>query len=437
MTENGRHLDLPRGFHDTSPDRMAMYLTLQQEWFDTCGLAGYQPVQVPPVGFTDTFTVGHHAAGQKLYRFPDRRGRDLTLISDSLPALLRVTHARNLPEQRLSYCCPIFRYERRPRRHFHHLGLIEVLDRPNSLAEQRRSTARLAETIIRFLTPLLPVVFIVTDPGLWHTIAETLLPSRKTTEFLNSVRRLLPNERPAQLRQQDAPPPFVHLAERLTTNPALLDDPGDHLTIDGLPQAVHDRISACHELATVLRHHGADATVDLGELHASEFHDGPSLLFRPRGERRLLGDGGSYGLFADAFLGAATAVHSAVVGLERLADIITTTESTRPAADIAILTHPEQATVIHADQLTTSLRSAGIAVWDLVLTKSLRQHLRDLSGLAIPYSILIGAQELNAHEYTIRNSDGIHYAVTSHRLVQWILDRRPARPHGHTGGREP
>lgn len=48
MTDNGRHLDPPRGFHDTSPDRMAMYLTLQQEWFDTCRRVGYQPVQVPP-----------------------------------------------------------------------------------------------------------------------------------------------------------------------------------------------------------------------------------------------------------------------------------------------------------------------------------------------------------------------------------------------------
>jgi histidyl-tRNA synthetase len=446
VAENDRHLDLPRGFHDISPSRMAMYLTLQQEWFDTCGLAGYQPVQVPPIGFTDTFTVGHHAAGQKLYRFPDRRGRDLALVSDSLPALLRRMHARNLPEQRLSYCCPIFRYERRPRRHFHHLGLMEVLDRPNSLAEQRRSTARLAEIIIRFLAPWLPVVFTVTDPGLWHAIAETFLPSGKTTEFLHALRQILPDERPARLHEQDAPPPLVHLAEHLATNPALLDSPCDHPTIDRLPQAVHDRISACHELAAVLRHHGAETIVDLGELHASEFHDGPSLLFRPRGERRLLGDGGSYGLFANAFLGTPTAVHSAVVGLERLTDLIATTESIRPAADIAIFAHPEQATVTHADQLTTSLRSAGIAVWDLILTKSLRQHLRDLSALAIAHSTLIGARELDTQHYIIRSSDSTLHTVRVHQLVQWLLDRRPhAQPpgwlahdtHRHNGSRWP
>jgi histidyl-tRNA synthetase len=166
----------------------------------------------------------------------------------------------------------------------------------------------------------------------------------------------------------------------------------------------------------------------------------------PLVHQRLLGDGGSYGLFANAFLGTPTAVHSAVVGLERLTDLIATTESTRPAADIAIFSRPEQATVTHADQLTTSLRSAGIAAWDLILTKSWRQHLRDLSALAIAHSTLIGARELDTHNYTIRSSDSILHTVRVHQLVQGLLDRCPhAQPpgwlardtHKHNGSRWP
>lgn len=422
MIHNGRHLDLPRGFHDIHPERMALYQALQQEWFDTCRLAGYQPVQVPPVGFTETFTAGHHAAGQKLYRFPDRRGRDLTLISDSLAALLRVAHARTLPEQRLSYCCPIFRYERRPRRHFHHLGLMEVLDRPNSLVGQQRSTARLAEIIIRFLGPRLPVAFTVTDPGLWHNITATFLPADQTTDFLDSLRRLPPEQRPVQLRQHNAPEAFVRLAESLAANPELTDN-DDHLAHHGLPRSFHDRISACHDLVNLLRHYGADATVDLNELHASEFHDGPSFLFRPQHERRLLGDGGTYGRFARAFLGAPSAVHSAVIGLERLADL-RDDEGTCGAADIAILAQPEPATIAHADQLIAALRSAGLAVWDLVLSKPLRQHLRELATLGIPHSILIGIRELDTGKYTIRTTDGTLHTVAPQQLQQWLQDER-------------
>jgi histidyl-tRNA synthetase len=102
MADSGRPLALPRGFHDSDPTRTAVYQTLQQEWFNASSLAGYQPVSIPPVGFADTFTTGHHAAGQKLYQFTDRRGRNLALVSDSLPAVLRLARARNLPDQKLT-----------------------------------------------------------------------------------------------------------------------------------------------------------------------------------------------------------------------------------------------------------------------------------------------------------------------------------------------
>jgi histidyl-tRNA synthetase len=423
VADGGRPLGLPRGFHDSGPTRMAAYQTLQQDWFNACSLAGYQPVCVPPVGFADTFTTGHHAAGKKLYQFADRRGRNLALVSDSLPALLRLAHARNLPDQRLSYCCPIFRYERRPRRHFHHLGLMEVLERPIHLAEQYRATSRLAQVITGFLASRVPVAFTVTDPGLWHAMVATVTPGRPAADVLDSLRRLPRHQRPGQLRQYGAPAALVRLAELLAADPALAGGTNDRRIIDGLPQAFHDRIIGSHNLADVLRRHGAEAEVDLGCLHASEFHDGPSFLLRPRSQQRLLGDGGTYGHFAQAFLGTAAAVHSAVIGLERLADLTVTGDVIAPA-DIAVLARPEPTTILHADRLTASLRAAGIAVWDLVQTKNLEKHLRDIAALAIPHSALIGPRELSSASYTIRDTAGMLHAVPGHELAPWLARRR-------------
>jgi ATP phosphoribosyltransferase regulatory subunit HisZ len=423
VADSGRPLALPRGFQDSDPTRTAAYQTLQQQWFNACSLAGYQPVCISPVGFSDTFTTGHHAAGQKLYQFTDRRGRDLALVSDSLPAVLRLARARNLPDQRLSYCCPIFRYERRPRRHFHHLGLMEVLDRPIPLAAQYRATSRLAQVIAGFLASRVPVIFTVTDPGLWHAMVATVTPASRAAGLLDSLRRLSPQQRPDQLRQDGAPAGLVRLAELLATDPALTGGTDGRRVVDALPQAFHDRIVGSRKLADVLRRHGAEAEIDLGCLHASEFHDGPSFLLSSLSQQRLLGDGGTYGHFAQAFLGTPAAVHSAVIGLERLADLTMTGDVIAPA-DIAILARPESATIVQADWLAASLRAAGIAVWDLVQTKNLAKHLRDIAALAIPHSALIGPQELSSASYTIRDSAGALHAVAGHELAPWLARRR-------------
>lgn len=423
MADIDRHLDLPRGFHDSGPDAMSAHRALQAEWFDTCALSGYQPIAVPPVGFQDTFTSGHNAAGQRTFRFADRGGRKLALVSDSLPAILRAAHARGLPEQRLSHCCPVFRYERRPRRHFHHLGLLEIATRPTSPAERQRATLRLARTLARFLSPRLPVTFTVTDPGIWHTLAADFVAEHQRTEYLNTLHRLPSQDRPACLRRDGAPDGTVELAEALCSDPTLSRST-DHALPGTLPAAVRQHIDAAHELAAGLRANGARTEIDLTELHASEFHDGPSFLIRPRNDqRRLLGDGGTYGAFASRFIKTPAAAHSAVIGLERLAEL-TITDPSRPesAAEIALLAHNNPAAISSADQLATALRADGIRVWDLVLTRPLRRHLRDIAPLAIPYSVLIGTRDLDTATYTIRDQHGGLHQIHRDQLANWIRD---------------
>lgn len=377
---------------------------------------GYQPVGVPPVGFTTTYTTGHHAAGDKLFRFPDRRGRDLAFVSDSLPAVLRLAHARGLPEQRLSYCCPIFRYERRPRRHYHLLGLIEVNHRPAVPSQRARATARLATTVTRFLSARLPITFTITDPGVWHTIADLVPVPHPAGDLVNSLRQLGPHERPALLHRWGAPADLVRLAEQLAADPTGAASAGTPAL------ALRERITHCLELADTLTSRGAGATVDLGELHASEFHDGPAFLIRPISEQRLLGDGGSYRPFAHAFLGAPAEVYSAVVGLERLTDLVPR-PGPRPTADVAVLAQPELACLRQADHLTDALRAAGVAVWDQELTGPLRHHLRDLAHLRVPYSILVGPQEVDSDTYTVRGRDGTLHPVRADEIAKWLRDR--------------
>jgi len=214
-----------------------------------------------------------------------------------------------------------------------------------------------------------------------------------------------------------------------------------------LSPSVSERIAGCRELAGSLRQCGAEASVDLGELHASEFHDGPSFVIRhPQGQ--LLGDGGCYGRFASTFMASPTAAYAAVIGLERLVDIVPEHEQhDRPSADLAVLATPEPEVIEHADQLNATLRRSGISVWDVIITRPIRQHLRDLGDLAIPYSVLIGSRELSVDSYTVRDREGNLHVVDQQHLADWIVSEgarrlrqarlRPGKAQSHSGGPSP
>ncbi|WP_327116602.1 ATP phosphoribosyltransferase regulatory subunit [Nocardia sp. NBC_01730] len=414
ITGTSRHMDLPRGFSDVEPNRMAMLQRVEQRWFEQCALAGFQPVQVPAVGFTDTFVTGHHASGERIYRFPDRRGRDLALVSDSLPALLRLAGSRGLPDQRLSYTCPVFRYERKPRRHFHHLGIMEVSRVPGDSTSQLRSIRRLIETIAAFLRPYLAAEFTITDPGIWYELAAQFVPPENVSGYLDRLRRTPIRERLPMLRADGAPDSAIATV-------ALLAGEDKPDAVSAVPASITARIRNARGLVDNLNRNGIQAISNLNELHATEFHDGMAYLVRHG--RLLLGDGGSYSRFATDFLGAPVSAYAAVIGLERIADLAAKPDEVTSAADIAVLAFPDSHSAEHAGQLTSSLREHGIAVWDSVVVMPIRRHLRNLADLNIPFSVLIGQEDVLSPVYRVRDRSGEIHTVAKEGLSHWIIPR--------------
>ncbi|WP_326828792.1 ATP phosphoribosyltransferase regulatory subunit [Streptosporangium sp. NBC_01810] len=405
--------------HDVTPELAEAHNQIRHDWFETCRLSGFQPVEVPPVGFADTFTAGHHAAGERTYHFPDRAGRELALVSDSLPSLLRLTAGRKAVDQRIAHCTPVFRYERRPRRHFHHLGLMEVHFRRLTPPEHQAATARLLFTLADFLTGRLNFTVTLSNPGLWRGLIASGTASPELSGVLNRLRTAHASQRPSLLHESGADDAAVLLAEQLVAAPS-----GAELLRNGGPAS--EQVAACHSLAEQLRARGMNAIIDLSELHASEFHDSTAFLLRPDNEPRLLGDGGSYGAFAEAFIGTPTSLHSAVIGLERLADLQGPKVAVPPAV-IALLAEPHDEMIKIADSICRELRGQGIAVWDVLISKPLRQHLRDFARLGVPYSVLIGERELADSLLTIRDQDGRHHRVARTDLAGWLATQANGR----------
>ncbi|MBF6216211.1 ATP phosphoribosyltransferase regulatory subunit [Nocardia puris] len=413
MTVTSRHTDLPRGFSDADSTRTAALRRVEHRWFEKCALAGFRAVEVPPVGFADTFTTGHYASGDRIYRFPDRRGRELALVSDSLPALLRFAGTHRLPEQRLSYRCPVFRYERKPRRYFHHLGLMELTRPTIEQANQISALRRLISTVTAFLPSSLAADFTISNPAIWFDLVRMFVRPEQVGDYVDRLRRVPVDERQAMLVADNAPPAAVAVADLLAQR-----RPHDDTTT--VPEPIRSGIDCARQLVEQLRRQRIRADTDLNELHASEFHDGLAFVVRHNGV--VLGDGGNYSSFASKFLGFPTSAYAAVTGLERITDLTDSSAEPVRAADLAILSFPDHLSTEHAHHLVANLRGRGIAVWDCELTLPLRRHLRDFADLNIPLSVLIGPEEIKSAEYRVRDRSGEVCRVPHDELADWIMD---------------
>lgn len=410
MTPDRSHLSLPRGVQAAGPERALVHRRLEDGWLAACALAGFRRVEVPPLGYESTFTTGHHAAGDRIYRFTDRRGRPLALTPDSLSAALRAVLDSDATEQRVSYRCPVFRYEHRPRRFFHHLGLMEVRRHPVNHAAQVASTRRLALVAHAFVAPITAVSVTITDPGLWWALMAEHVPPADVAVRLDELRRL---ERPIwarTLHDGGASREFVQRVEGLASGKPDADD-ADHAR----------RLHGCEEIAESLREDGATVHVDLGDLHASEFHDGPAFQIHVDGGRPL-GDGGSYGGYASTFAGADTALFAAVVGLERLADIMIASgrAPSAPAADVAVLAMPDASSRRHADELALALRRSGVSVWDAERDGRGTRQRRLLEAAGICWTVTIGPRDIEAGTYAIRDPRGTVHHVSAHDVIGWL-----------------
>lgn len=127
----------PRGTHDILPAETPRWRALERRFTALCQRYGYREIRTPLFEQTDLFarTVGETSdlVTKQMYTFEDPGGDRFTLRAEgtapALRAYLEHSLAGQSPLVKLSYVCPIFRYERpqagRYRQH-HQVG-IEVL----------------------------------------------------------------------------------------------------------------------------------------------------------------------------------------------------------------------------------------------------------------------------------------------------------------------
>ncbi len=272
------------------------------------------------------------------------------------------------------------------------------------------------QMVARFLLRNLDVEFTVADPGLWHELLDRYTSISDPSRYLNEIRKVPRADRASRLLADGIPMPVVDTARRLAADRTGLRPPA-------LSPSIAERAAECERFADAVRACGATAMVDLHDLHASEFHDGPAFTVRQRGGP-LLGDGGSYGQYATRLTGRTTTAHSVVIGLERLADLLHAQATNgRPTADVALLIATDPEVDDYAENLVWELRDVGLKVWDITIDRALSHHLRSIAELRIPYSIIVGARELRSTDCAVRDLAGQIRAVPRRGLAEWLRER--------------
>ncbi len=391
-------LRYPRGVRPASPTARRRERLVLDHWLAEARAYGYYEVGLPALAFADVYQRHHNAAAERIYEFEDRGGRRLALVSDALIAWLHAVHTMStdeLTEHRVSYVCPVFRYRKARRRAFHQMGLGYLVADPCHRTHPDLVLRELIGALDRFALSL-DTVFRITlaAPGLWPRLL-----SRTERRLDLPLGRLGRDELAALLRTLALPPWVADAVHRTAVPVAELDRRVRQAAGAEAPELrfLAAELGRLHALAVDVctRRPRLEVAVDLGDLHAAEFHSGIGLQIYTRSGVRV-GDGGEYSAFASTLLGRNVTCCSLVFGMERLAENL---EMQIPMPDVmvaALLPRRETdfKTVEAAEDLADRLRSYGGRAVLHTSGRNLPQVLRAAQHLGVRALFLLGAREL-------------------------------------------
>lgn len=412
------HLRLPRGIDALGPEAAAVHRELEADWIRHASLFGHRAVHVPPVGFADTFTHGHEAAGDRTYVFPDRAGRALALVSDSGAAVLRLALESPGVEQRLSFNCPIFRYWRRPHRYLHHLGATTyVPQRPGSDGAAHRVEEQL-RMIASFLAPRVPAIVRVTDLGIRRALFAPLSAALGVplTRLVQDHEGMDPADRAARLDAAGVGGEVRAALEAIdAVGPRGADDSELDAVAAVLPPELRDRLGRARALAragAVSR--GPIVRVDLGNVHGVEFHDGLAYeVVHESGAR--LGDGGDFGAYAARFAGQDVGMFSTVLVPQRIVPLVS---AATPGPTVYLRVGGEARAL--GEALAAELRAAGHGTWVDADDDRLKRQIKGAVARGCRYVVVVGGDEVGAGRLRVRRVDGEEVDVALGSLAAWV-----------------
>ncbi len=324
MSTNDEYLRLPRGFFDRDEEWVQFKRQVLSTHTTVGSSIGANLLELSPLGFRDTFTKASNNAGDKVFDFADKAGRQLFLACDSTPAVLRNYCNNNQQGKatRVGFVAPLFRYRDGPTRHFSQIGYAAINEAlPTNAVDFSLLQLVGAMTNLCKKSNLTIQVFINDFKALRTMLNDGGISNEEMPDFLHSLQFSTLEQRADLLKER-------------ISNPHVLPDLLDVLTLQRLGQAPYQHI---HEMALAIkRYTGADVIIDTTNLHSVETVSGYAVRFLTQ-EGVHLGDGGQYNNFGQTFDSRVQTVRSVATGVEAISQNIPIPSLPSPENKIMVL----------------------------------------------------------------------------------------------------
>jgi len=420
----------PRGTRDILPDETWKWQRIEAVFRETAARFGYREIRFPVFEETELFARGIGDATdivrKEMYTFSDRKGRSLTLRPEGTASVVRsyLEHSmgRSARLTKLSYFCPMFRYERPQAgryRQFWQWGL-EAIGSPSPTVD-----AEIIDFSVRYFAGL----------GI-----------RETTAKLNSAG--CPKCTPAYndlLREALAPrlDEFCgDCRERLDRNPRRVFDCKNErcrAALDGAPSILDALCDECREhfdeVRALLSGMAIEYVVDPGLARGLDYYT--KTIFEVHhaklGAQGALCGGGRYDGLVEELGGKATPACGVSAGVERLVIALENEgllADGHPGPDVYLVSVGERAAARSA-ALVSRLRET-LSVETDYQGRSTKAQMREAGRMGARYALIIGDEELERGTAVLHDmrsgeeedvaADGVAAALTE-RIGRGSRDR--------------
>ncbi len=393
-----------RGTTDILPAEQPYWRYVEKALGDITQLYGYQRIDTPI--FEDT-TLFRRSAGdytdivqKEMYTFDDRGGNSLTLKPEGTPSVCRayIQHGmHNLPQPvKLYYISPIFRYDRpqagRYRQHYQ-FGAEAIGEADPALdAEVVDMAWQLYKSLglTNLSLQLNSIGCKVCRPGYLNALKEYYAPYTglcndcKARLEKNPLRLLDCKQESCQDIAQNAPRSIDSLCPDCASHFSRLQK---YLGLLGIPYSLN------HRLVRGLDYY----TRTVFEVQPQE-----------EGGQSTIGGGGRYDDLIEELGGKPSPAIGFATGIERMILNLKKQGITAPAPPglRALIAYMGDTGREAAIKLAARLRQEGISAVCTLGEKSLKAQLRQANALNVPYTLIIGEDEVKAGVVTLRDMAG-------------------------------
>jgi histidyl-tRNA synthetase len=389
-----------RGFHDVLPEESTRWNWMEQQARAVFAAYGYSEIRIPILEKTELFSrsIGETTdiVEKEMYTFEDRDGSSVTLRPEGTASVVRayVEHALHQRQafSKLYYIGPMFRRERPQKgrlRQFWQIG-IEAIGRDD---------AALDAEVILLLHDLISTLRI-RGPRIELNSLGCGECRPRYTEAL----RAFGGQRREQLCE--------NCQRRLERNPLRLLDckvESCQAVTAAAPTMDQHLCAACREhfdrVRSLLAREEVATHLNPRMVRGLDYYCRTAFEVSAEGlgAQSAVGGGGRYDGLVHAFGGPQTAGIGFALGVERL--VLAMEPNAAPAALTAeVLIAPLDSTAeSESTHLAHAWRRQGVRVEVMSASKSLKSQMRIADRMAVPYVLILGADELAAQAATVRD----------------------------------